>query len=76
MEKPPLEYPYLVVANTKSIEHEGTYRLPEAQLDRFLFKIQVNYPSLDQEFQSSAGIIPVKVFKQSVKLVQYYLRAD
>ncbi len=45
----PLDYPYLVVATQNPIEHEGTYRLPEAQLDRFLFKIQVNYPNLDQE---------------------------
>jgi MoxR-like ATPase len=41
--------PYLVVATQNPIEHEGTYRLPEAQLDRFLFKILVQYPNLDQE---------------------------
>jgi MoxR-like ATPase len=45
----PFEYPYMVIATQNPIEHEGTYRLPEAQLDRFLFKIQVDYPSLDQE---------------------------
>jgi MoxR-like ATPase len=45
----PFADPYMVVATQNPIEHEGTYRLPEAQLDRFLFKIQVNYPSLDQE---------------------------
>jgi MoxR-like ATPase len=45
----PLEYPYLVVATQNPIEHEGTYRLPEAQLDRFLFKITVSYPELLQE---------------------------
>src|SRR5213075_1911497 len=41
--------PYLVVATQNPIEHEGTYRLPEAQLDRFLFKILVQYPTLEQE---------------------------
>ncbi|NOT75018.1 MAG: MoxR family ATPase [Cyclobacteriaceae bacterium] len=45
-----MKSPYLVVATQNPIEHEGTYRLPEAQLDRFLFKIVVNYPNLDQEF--------------------------
>ncbi len=41
--------PFLVLATQNPIEHEGTYRLPEAQLDRFIFKISVNYPTLDQE---------------------------
>ncbi len=45
----PLQAPYLVVATQNPVEHEGTYRLPEAQLDRFLFKILVSYPSLDEE---------------------------
>jgi MoxR-like ATPase len=41
--------PYLVIATQNPIEQEGTYRLPEAQLDRFLFKIVVGYPSLENE---------------------------
>jgi MoxR-like ATPase len=41
--------PYFVVATQNPIEQEGTYRLPEAQLDRFLFKLNVGYPSIDQE---------------------------
>ena len=41
--------PFLVLATQNPIEHEGTYRLPEAQLDRFIFKINVNYPALDEE---------------------------
>jgi len=41
--------PFLTIATQNPIEQEGTYRLPEAQLDRFLFKIQVNYPNLGQE---------------------------
>lgn len=44
-----MEEPFLVVATQNPIEHEGTYRLPEAQLDRFLFKINVTYPNLEQE---------------------------
>ncbi|MDX1905157.1 MAG: MoxR family ATPase [Thermonemataceae bacterium] len=41
--------PFLVMATQNPIEQEGTYKLPEAQLDRFLFKIEVNYPTLEQE---------------------------
>lgn len=44
-----MDEPFLVVATQNPIEHEGTYRLPEAQLDRFLFKINVRYPNLEQE---------------------------
>lgn len=44
-----MEAPFLVVATQNPIEQEGTYRLPEAQLDRFLFKISVDYPNIDQE---------------------------
>ena len=44
-----LQEPYIVLATQNPIEQEGTYRLPEAQLDRFLFKIQIDYPSLDEE---------------------------
>ena len=46
-----MQEPFLVVATQNPIEHEGTYRLPEAQLDRFLFKINVGYPNLSQEVQ-------------------------
>lgn len=44
-----MEEPFIVIATQNPVEHEGTYRLPEAQLDRFLFKIEVKYPSLDEE---------------------------
>ena len=47
----PLAPPFMVVATQNPIEQEGTYHLPEAQLDRFLFKINVTYPTADQEFQ-------------------------
>ena len=45
----PLPEPFMVLATQNPIEQEGVYRLPEAQLDRFLFRIQVGYPSRDQE---------------------------
>ena len=44
-----LDTPFLVIATQNPIEQEGTYRLPEAQLDRFLFKISIDYPKLSEE---------------------------
>ncbi len=44
-----MEAPFMVIATQNPIEYEGTYRLPEAQLDRFLFKITVPYPTIEQE---------------------------
>ena len=44
-----MSIPFLVLATQNPIEQEGTYRLPEAQLDRFLFKIDVKYPTLEEE---------------------------
>ncbi|MET4080523.1 MoxR-like ATPase [Pedobacter sp. UYP30] len=44
-----MDEPFMVLATQNPIEQEGTYRLPEAQLDRFLFKIDVKYPSLEEE---------------------------
>ena len=46
-----LEAPFFVLATQNPIEQEGTYPLPEAQADRFLLKIDVNYPTFDQEVQ-------------------------
>ncbi len=46
-----MEYPFMVVATQNPVEHEGTYRLPEAQLDRFMFKIWVDYPERDEEIE-------------------------
>jgi|AntRauTorckE6833_2_1112554.scaffolds.fasta_scaffold08664_2 MoxR-like ATPase len=51
----PLDAPFMVIATQNPIEHEGTYRLPEAQLDRFLFKINVPYPSLEEEVNILKG---------------------
>src|SRR5690606_35504185 len=46
-----LEAPFMVLATQNPIEQEGTYRLPEAQLDRFLFKIDVDYRNLNEEIE-------------------------
>jgi len=45
----PMDSPFMVLATQNPIEQEGTYALPEAQLDRFLFKIKVDYPTLEEE---------------------------
>ena len=44
-----LPEPFFVIATQNPIEQEGTYPLPEAQLDRFMFNIKVDYPTLDEE---------------------------
>ena len=46
-----LDSPFMVLATQNPVEQEGTYRLPEAQLDRFLFKIDVGYPNLEEEIE-------------------------
>lgn len=46
-----LDLPFFVLATQNPIEQEGTYPLPEAQLDRFMFNIQLDYPSVTEEFQ-------------------------
>ena len=46
-----LPTPFFVLATQNPIEQEGTYPLPEAQLDRFMFKVLVDYPSEDEEFE-------------------------
>jgi MoxR-like ATPase len=46
-----MDFPFLVIATQNPIEQEGTYRLPEAQLDRFLFRIKLKYPTLEQEVE-------------------------
>lgn len=51
----PMAPPFIVIATQNPIEHEGTYRLPEAQLDRFLFKVEVGYPSIDDEVSILEG---------------------
>lgn len=59
--------PFMVIATQNPIEYEGTYRLPEAQLDRFLFKINVPYPTEEQEYKILArfhDLASTSVFQQ------------
>jgi len=46
-----MDLPFIVLATQNPIEQEGTYRLPEAQLDRFLFKIDIDYPNVEEEVE-------------------------
>lgn len=46
-----MDPPFLVIATQNPVEHEGTYQLPEAQLDRFAFKLNVHYPALEDEVE-------------------------
>jgi MoxR-like ATPase len=50
-----LNLPFFVLATQNPIEQEGTYPLPEAQLDRFMFNIEINYPTFDQEMEIVAS---------------------
>jgi MoxR-like ATPase len=67
----PLEEPFLVVATQNPIEQEGTYPLPEAQLDRFMMEIHIDYPTSEQEEQivlktgGAAPAMPAAVFDRS-----------
>ncbi len=47
----PMEAPFMVLATQNPIDQEGTYALPEAQLDRFIFKIKVDYPNIEEEIK-------------------------
>ncbi|MBN8652527.1 MAG: MoxR family ATPase [Cytophagales bacterium] len=70
-----MEEPYLVLATQNPIEQEGTYRLPEAQLDRFLFKIVIGYPGLDEEVQILQNSVQGS-HKQQVELAQKVLSKE
>ena len=60
--------PFMVLATQNPIEQEGTYALPEAQLDRFIFKIKVDYPSLEDEIKIIASHHERKGEKPEVKI--------
>jgi len=68
-----LPEPFLVIATQNPIEYEGTYPLPEAQLDRFLFKLNMTYPSVEQELEMVArhdrGLNPHDVRSAGVRAV-------
>jgi MoxR-like ATPase len=67
----PLERPFLVMATQNPIESEGTYNLPEAQLDRFLFKLVADYPSLPEETDilrlHTKGLSPDMLLNEAVQ---------
>lgn len=67
-----LEEPFMVLATQNPIENEGTYPLPEAQLDRFIFKIQVDFPTL-QELKS---IVSVNVTNREVQINPVITKED
>lgn len=65
--------PFVVIATENPVEHEGTYPLPEAQLDRFMFKLVVGYPSAEQEVEilarHNSGLDPHDVAAAGVRPV-------
>ncbi|USG67696.1 MoxR family ATPase [Brevibacillus ruminantium] len=67
----PLPDPFFVMATQNPVEYEGTYVLPEAQLDRFLFKLQVDYPSESQELEILRQHTPFFVKEAAEENVAY-----
>ncbi|MBT0565734.1 MoxR family ATPase [Williamsia sp. CHRR-6] len=69
----PLPEPFMVIATQNPVEQEGTYSLPEAQLDRFLFKIDMALPNRDEEFtilrRHAAGFNPRDLHAAGVRVV-------
>lgn len=72
----PLSPPFMVIGTQNPIDHEGTYRLPEAQLDRFMFRLVVEYQSLENEqkilqlHQNSAGRLDLNDIQKVIELDQ------
>src|ERR1043165_911071 len=72
----PLSNPFFVLATQNPIEQEGTYPLPEAQQDRFMFKVFVNYPNFNEEFEvarrttalQNEGVAPVLTADEIIEL--------
>jgi MoxR-like ATPase len=67
-----LEKPFFVLATQNPIEQEGTYPLPEAQLDRFMFYVNLDYPSYEEELQ----IVKQTTVKQDINLKPIMFAAD
>jgi len=76
----PMGRPFIVMATQNPIEHEGTYRLPEAQIDRFLFKIKLDYPSPEEELQilegnhsrqNSPALLQIQPVVEAAQLVRF-----
>ena len=67
-----MDFPFLVIATQNPIEQEGTYRLPEAQLDRFLFKIVIGYPTVNEEINillNQQSIAPNSLLNNVQKII-------
>lgn len=64
-----LEEPFLVLATQNPIEQEGTYPLPEAQVDRFMFKLKISYPSKDNEYDIIKRMASTKTFIEVDKVI-------
>lgn len=67
-----MDFPFLVIATQNPIEQEGTYRLPEAQLDRFLFKIVIGYPTVNEEINillNQQSIAPNSLLNNVQKMI-------
>jgi MoxR-like ATPase len=72
-----LDPPFMVLATENPIEHEGTYALPEAQLDRFLLKIRIDYPTLEEEKRLARQVTLQSVGEQlNVEAVQTLVAPD
>ena len=76
-----LEDPFLVLATQNPIEQEGTYNLPEAQLDRFLFKVKVDYSTRSQEMEilnrmSSFNVPVVQPVLSAVDVLAFRQKVD
>jgi MoxR-like ATPase len=67
-----LDDPFIVLATQNPLEQEGTYALPEAQMDRFLMKLRIDYPSREEEKQ----IMRIKSLKQVINLSQVINKED
>lgn len=67
--------PFLILATQNPVEHEGTYRLPEAQLDRFLFKLNVGYPTASEEVSILKGHHERRRLSDAIDQIQPVLTA-
>ncbi|TDE11952.1 AAA family ATPase [Dyadobacter psychrotolerans] len=72
----PMSEPFLILATQNPVEHEGTYRLPEAQLDRFLFKLNIGYPSVAEEAQILKGHNERRRLSEAVNEVKSVITAS
>ena len=69
----PLDHPFLVLATQNPIEQEGTYPLPEAQMDRFMFKVLINYPNREEEQQILENMSTDKSIQPDIVMTRQHL---